>query len=190
MYVYSRIGFTVGAHVRSTINDGTHTRIHTRTHTRPLSLSLTHTHTHTQTHTLMCVCVYRWYSCAVRHWRCHTHAHKRTHAHTHIHTHTHTHVSTQVVLMCGPPLMMDRAVKPNLEKLGFDKSQMLAFWVSEAPTLKKWGVREVLSNWNDEGLMGELEKKKEKDPYSISLHDDSVLWCWVWLMLLLLLYKK
>jgi len=32
-----------------------------------------------------------------------------------------------VVLMCGPPVMIDRAVKPNLEKLGFDKAQMLAF---------------------------------------------------------------
>ena len=32
-----------------------------------------------------------------------------------------------LVLMCGPPVMMDRAVKPNLEKLGFDKAQMLAF---------------------------------------------------------------
>jgi len=32
-----------------------------------------------------------------------------------------------VVLMCGPPVMVDRAVRPNLEKLGFDKTQMLAF---------------------------------------------------------------
>ena len=32
-----------------------------------------------------------------------------------------------VVLMCGPPVMIDRAVSPNLENLGFDKSQMLAF---------------------------------------------------------------
>ena len=35
--------------------------------------------------------------------------------------------ASSAVLMCGPPVMMDRAVKPNLEKLGFDKAQMLAF---------------------------------------------------------------
>jgi len=31
------------------------------------------------------------------------------------------------VLMCGPPVMVDRAVRPNLEKIGFTKAQMYAF---------------------------------------------------------------
>ena len=34
---------------------------------------------------------------------------------------------SSVVLMCGPPVMIDRAVRPNLEMLGFDKAQILAF---------------------------------------------------------------
>ena len=34
---------------------------------------------------------------------------------------------SSIVLMCGPPVMIDRAVRPNLEKLGFDKTQILAF---------------------------------------------------------------
>eukprot|EP00960_Hanusia_phi_P045048 756999-Hanusia_phi.AAC.4 len=35
--------------------------------------------------------------------------------------------SKSIVLMCGPPPMIDFAVRPNLDKLGFSKSQMLAF---------------------------------------------------------------
>uniref|UniRef100_A0A7S0YZ56 NADH-cytochrome b5 reductase n=1 Tax=Hemiselmis tepida TaxID=464990 RepID=A0A7S0YZ56_9CRYP len=31
------------------------------------------------------------------------------------------------VLMCGPPIMIDKAVRPNLEKLGFKKTQIYAF---------------------------------------------------------------
>ena len=29
--------------------------------------------------------------------------------------------------MCGPPIMIDKAVRPNLEKIGFTKSQIHAF---------------------------------------------------------------
>ena len=32
-----------------------------------------------------------------------------------------------LVLMCGPPAMCDTACKPNLEKLGWDKTQMMEF---------------------------------------------------------------
>jgi cytochrome-b5 reductase len=34
---------------------------------------------------------------------------------------------TSCVLMCGPPIMIDKAVRPNLEKIGFTKSQIHAF---------------------------------------------------------------
>ena len=36
-------------------------------------------------------------------------------------------VLDQVVLMCGPPPMVQYACKANLEKLGYDKKDMLAF---------------------------------------------------------------
>ena len=31
------------------------------------------------------------------------------------------------VLVCGPPIMIDRAVRPNLENIGFTKANIHAF---------------------------------------------------------------
>ncbi len=72
------------------------------------------------------------------------------HTHTHIHTHTNRPPAgwkgfsgfvteamlaeampkagpESVVLVCGPPIMVDKAVRPNVEALGYHKHQILVF---------------------------------------------------------------
>jgi NAD(P)H-flavin reductase len=84
------------------------------------------------------------------------HPHTNPYTRIHIHAHTRTHIHTSrapagwkgfsgfvteamlaetmpkagpdtCVLVCGPPIMVDKAVRPNLEALGYSKHQIHVF---------------------------------------------------------------